>query len=619
MKKTVRIAALLLAAAALLTVFAGCSAYNHPKKYLNVPDYKSIKITKTELEDKLKEAIDSVLDDMREPDYVVCEDAAAVAEIGDEVNITYVGTAKDLPDLSDDIKKGMRNDDLEEGSDLVLGSKSFITAYESDDPAKANKGFEEQLVGAKKGDKVTVTVTFPSSYQTVELQDAVVDFEVTVNSISKLKPVDKEDKKTEVGVSFTFIDPLAVDFVESTDAGYALKSGDKVVVSFDGTVKTADAQLTDSAKAALKATDKEIVLGNASVTKEFDEALIGQKTGASLTVKVTFPSDYSDVSMRGVEVEYAVTIGKIFESKEIGLGEYAENTKITVENEKVEGEKKDVEFDEVFGNKSLTVNFAEDDYAEAEINCWKLSDFMDEINGKALFYEYTYLVNVPDDPTTYGQYASLYIPVTVKIESITTEPEWNDETVKKYADYYGVTDFATVAEFTELQNKNDKCALAYERITEAFTVKKYPKKETNTLYKNQLKSDICTALSIQDISALSQKELDQLIAAQPNFDYAQVKADALTTVKTSVKARLVNEYLIDEFGIKLSGKEYKEMLQEYYDSYSYQYMIYYQTAIGTIDDFELMMGGKESLEYTFKVDKLYDYLGEHCNEIVTVE
>lgn len=85
-----------------------------------------------------------------------------VVENGDTVNIDYVGTID-----------GVAFDGgTDKGYDLVIGSHSFI-----DD-------FEEQLIGAHVGDKVTVNVTFPEDYhEDLKGKDAV--FEVTINSITK--------------------------------------------------------------------------------------------------------------------------------------------------------------------------------------------------------------------------------------------------------------------------------------------------------------------------------------------------------------------------------------------------------------------------------------------------
>ncbi|WP_372786270.1 trigger factor [Phenylobacterium sp.] len=63
-----------------------------------------------------------------------------------------------------------------EGAELVLGSGQFIP------------GFEEQLVGAKPGDDVLVTVSFPENYQAENLKGKEAVFEVKVTEVKG--PVD---------------------------------------------------------------------------------------------------------------------------------------------------------------------------------------------------------------------------------------------------------------------------------------------------------------------------------------------------------------------------------------------------------------------------------------------
>jgi len=85
---------------------------------------------------------------------------------GDTVNIDYEG-----------LKDGVAFDGgTAQGVDLVIGSGQFIP------------GFEEGLIGAKKGDKVTLNLTFPEEYpNNPDLAGQAVVFNVTINSISATK------------------------------------------------------------------------------------------------------------------------------------------------------------------------------------------------------------------------------------------------------------------------------------------------------------------------------------------------------------------------------------------------------------------------------------------------
>ena len=87
----------------------------------------------------------------------------AAAQDGDIVNIDYKGT-----------KDGEAFDGgTAEGQDLTLGSGSMID------------GFEDGLVGAKKGETKTLDLTFPENYREESLAGQAVVFEVTVNAVKE--------------------------------------------------------------------------------------------------------------------------------------------------------------------------------------------------------------------------------------------------------------------------------------------------------------------------------------------------------------------------------------------------------------------------------------------------
>ena len=65
---------------------------------------------------------------------------------------------------------------------LVLGSNSFIP------------GFEEQLVGAKVGDEVSVNVTFPEDYGAAHLAGKAAVFACTVKAVKEPKPAEIDDE-----------------------------------------------------------------------------------------------------------------------------------------------------------------------------------------------------------------------------------------------------------------------------------------------------------------------------------------------------------------------------------------------------------------------------------------
>ncbi len=98
--------------------------------------------------------------------------AAPKAEDGDKLIIDFVGK------LGDEAFAG----GTAEGSELVIGSGMFIP------------GFEEQLIGAKKGEQKTITVTFPAEYGAADLAGKEATFDVTVQDIQAPKAGEADDE-----------------------------------------------------------------------------------------------------------------------------------------------------------------------------------------------------------------------------------------------------------------------------------------------------------------------------------------------------------------------------------------------------------------------------------------
>lgn len=129
--------------------------------YIDLCDYKNIKVPLSEVEYS-DEAVMNDINTALDSHKVLSEESVEIKD-GDTVNIDYVGSIDGV-----EFDGGNSND---QGKDLTIGSHSFI-----DD-------FEEQLIGYKPGDVVTVNVTFPEDYQTEDLAGKDAEFVVTVHGI----------------------------------------------------------------------------------------------------------------------------------------------------------------------------------------------------------------------------------------------------------------------------------------------------------------------------------------------------------------------------------------------------------------------------------------------------
>lgn len=129
-------------------------------------EYKGVAYTpvKAEVTDEEVEAeIQSLLDA-----YPTENEVDRAAADGDVVNIDYVG-----------MKDGVAFDGgTAEGYDLKLGSGNFID------------GFEDGLIGAVKGQELSLNLTFPENYRNEDLAGQDVVFDVTVNSVKESIPAE---------------------------------------------------------------------------------------------------------------------------------------------------------------------------------------------------------------------------------------------------------------------------------------------------------------------------------------------------------------------------------------------------------------------------------------------
>ena len=95
------------------------------------------------------------------------------------------------------------------------------------------------------------------------------------------------------------------------DASLEIKDGDTVNIDYVGTV---DGEEFDGGNSNGAGYDLEI--GSGSFVDNFEEQLIGAHPGDSVTVKVTFPDDYSSEELQCKAAEFAVDVHGIYELRE---------------------------------------------------------------------------------------------------------------------------------------------------------------------------------------------------------------------------------------------------------------------------------------------------------------
>lgn len=174
-KKKIGVLSAVMAAAMLLTA---CGNQEYLKDitasdYVTLGNYMGIEAQAQEpvVEDGM---VDMYLEYYILASYTTTEEVTGRAvQEGDVVNIDFTGYQDGVA-----FEGGTG-----EGYDLTIGSGQFID------------GFEEGLIGANVGDKLSLDLTFPDPYENnPDLAGAPVVFEVTVNSISEQKKPELTDE-----------------------------------------------------------------------------------------------------------------------------------------------------------------------------------------------------------------------------------------------------------------------------------------------------------------------------------------------------------------------------------------------------------------------------------------
>lgn len=128
------------------------------EKCVTLGDYKGVTVEKT-IQSVTDEDVQNEIDNAL-ANYPVEVDQAA--KEGDTVNIDYVGKID-----GEEFDGGS-----DQGADLKLGSGKFVD------------GFEDGLIGARKGETRTLNLTFPEDH-TQDLAGKAVEFTVTVNAVKE--------------------------------------------------------------------------------------------------------------------------------------------------------------------------------------------------------------------------------------------------------------------------------------------------------------------------------------------------------------------------------------------------------------------------------------------------
>lgn len=170
-------------------VFTGNVKYllNTEDGMITLGAYKEIVLVRTPVFVSDSELNQAVQEDLSANAKIIWADRPA--RQGDIVNIDYTGSM------------GGRTFDggTAEDCDLTIGSGQFIS------------GFEDGLVGRKKGDRVTLNLAFPAEYPNSDFAGKAVVFDVIVNAVSEKQIPELDDAFVRTYTSFRTVSEYKAD------------------------------------------------------------------------------------------------------------------------------------------------------------------------------------------------------------------------------------------------------------------------------------------------------------------------------------------------------------------------------------------------------------------------
>lgn len=157
-KKTALFLGVCMAASVL---FAGCGPKEIENDYVKVTGYKGLEVERVEKEKITDSSVESQVELIRDNYATYPEVTDRAVQDGDIVTIDYTGKKDGVA-----FEGGTAQD-----QQLTIGSGRFID------------GFEEGIIGHKKGESFDLNLTFPKDYQSEELAGQAVVFSVNLKKI----------------------------------------------------------------------------------------------------------------------------------------------------------------------------------------------------------------------------------------------------------------------------------------------------------------------------------------------------------------------------------------------------------------------------------------------------
>lgn len=391
-------------------------------------------------------------------------------------------------------------------------------------------------------------------------------------------------------------------FQKITGKDATVQIGDKVHISYEGTPKDASLSLSDTALAAVNATESDrvfVIPGAGEVSDAIEDILIGSKIGSELSVSVTYTEDDTDIEdLVGKEIVFVIKVHSI--SRLTVSSRHSVKLKYTA---KLADDS--VPIDTILkllegGVETVDLADNEDTFDEA----FSVNEIAPLLIGKHKYDSFSFTLTLPAEKAkNYGYDSDVTIAFEATLQEATEMPTLlTDEMVESVTE----GQFTTAAEYESYCLNMVREQMALAAVAEAATYNDdYPKDLYNEFYEENYNEAIYsysgyyTDLSIDELKALLSEETLQTI-----------ETSAKQSTISELRERFLFEYFFDYFNLSLTKEEYESELQELFNIYQTQYYYVLTTyGISSAKDFETWLG-KEYLEVQFLYEKLPPLLKE---------
>jgi trigger factor len=193
-----------------------------------------------------------------------------------------------------DVVKNRYSDSVREEVAREMVQSTLYEALQKNELVPAGyPSVEPEQIEQGKDFKYTAVFEILPVFEIAELNQAVVE-----QTRSEVKDKDVKD----------MLDKLREQNKEWHEVSHAVKSGNKVVIDFQGF-------LGDKPFEGGTAEGHELVIGSGAMIPGFEDGIIGGKIDNPFDIKVNFPEDYGHKDLAGKEATFKITVQKVMEGK----------------------------------------------------------------------------------------------------------------------------------------------------------------------------------------------------------------------------------------------------------------------------------------------------------------